>query len=149
DIVGDIHVEAGQVRIGIEQFKQVLAPQYGREWACLVDGGEILRAGACKVGELVARSSQCFDGVGKRVGVIFDVDPVDPCACGVVFAIAVAASETLHHGGPRGELGDERSRGNVYTGLDGLGSDDDAIGDVLLPQLTCLLAALFCAETCM
>ncbi len=149
DVIRYIHIEAGKVRVGIEEVQKVFSAQNVGERPRFAGCGQMLRTGTGQFRHVSARFGHLATVIGlQRLFVIVNLYPENFCSLGIVLSVAIAASETLHQRRPRSKLRDEHPGGNIHASLNGLGGDHDAVDFFLaVAQKLVLTPAFRCAKT--
>ena len=129
----DVHVEAREIRIGVEEIVEILPADDPPRGIEVTGRGECCRGDVGEPHQVLSSGVHLFDRVGKReirrVLVLLSIKEIDPADVGAILQlrVAVCTAEALHHGRPGRELREQDRRGDVHTRLHRLGGYDDQI----------------------
>ena len=132
-----VDVEAGQVRIGVEQIVEVPAADDPSRRLDVVRGRKVDRRRVGQSGQASARGAQFRGAVGnrqllrvllRRGAAVRRPEQIDPPHVGAVakLRVPVGAPEALDQRRPGRDLRKQHGGGDVDARLDGLRGDDDA-----------------------
>ena len=126
DVGSNVDVEAGEIRVGVEEVDEVFAADHSEARRLFADAGEGIGAHIVEGRELLAGSGERGWFVGSRERVIrAEVDPAYPRAADHL-APPVDPAKALHQRVPRGKLSPQRGCRDVHACLDRLRRDHHA-----------------------